>query len=207
MENHKKQIQCKIVMLLALLCFVFIGKTLFSQTPVTIGSGTNVGIKIPVSTYYNYSYSQQIILQSEIATSGTISKIRFFMVGGKNLDNSNNWTIYFGHTTKSSFSSNSNWESVSNLTQVFSGTISSNPSAGWYEIELSSPFDYNNTNNLLVAVDENGAGYNGGSSDNYVRIWTTPTSNRGIYCESDSNNPDPASPPTGTRTSYINQMQ
>lgn len=173
---------------------------------VTIGSGTSTGYLIPVNSNYGYTYSQQIVLQSEIATAGQITKLRFYMVGGLSLSSSNNWTIYLGHTTKSSFSSSTDWVPFASLTQVFSGTIASTPPAGWYEITLTGTFNYNNTNNLVVAVDENASGYN--LSTSYVRIWTTPVANRAIHYRSDGTNPDPASPPTATgRLAYINQMQ
>ena len=129
----------------------------FAQT-VTIGSGTNTGYLIPVNSNYGFTYSQQIILQSEISTAGTIEKLRFYMVGGISLASSNQWTIYMGHTTKTSFSSNTNWEPLASLTQVFSGTIAATPTSGWYEITLSTPFAYNNTDNLVVAIDENASG-------------------------------------------------
>jgi len=179
---------------------------LFADNTVTIGSGTNTGYLVPANTYYNYSYTQQIVLQSEIATAGQITKIRFYMVGGISLSNSNNWTIYLGHTTKTSFSSTTDWVPLASMTQVFSGTIAATPVAGWYEIVLTGTFIYNNTDNLVVAVDENATGLNG--STNYVRIWTTPVANRAMHYRSDGTNPDPASPPTATgRLSYMNQMQ
>jgi len=189
-----------LTLILGMISFMGWGQT------VTIGSGTNTGYLLPVNSNYGYTYSQQIVLQSEIANAGSIEKLRFYMVGGISLSSSNNWTIYMGHTSKTTFSSNTDWVSSASLTQVFSGTIASTPVAGWYEISLNTPFAYNNSDNLVVAVDENASGYNG--STNYVRIWTTPVANRGIHYRSDSTNPNPASPPTASgRTSYINQMQ
>jgi len=173
---------------------------------VTIGSGTSSGYVIPVNSYFGYTYSQQIVLQSEIATSGSILKIKFYMVGGVSLSNSNNWTIYMGHTTKTTFASDTDWVPYASLTQVYTGTIAATPSEGWYEITLTTPFAYNNTDNLVVAVDENTSGFNGSTS--YVRTWTTPVANRAIHYRNDSTNPDPSSPPTASgRIAYINQMQ
>ncbi len=180
----------------------------WGQTTVTIGSGTNTGSKLPVSPFFTYSYSQQIILQSEIAQTGTITKIKFYMVGGVSLNYSNNWTIYLGHTTKTAFSSNTDWVGSAALTQVYSGNITSTPAAGWYEIVLSTSFNYNNTDNLVIAVDENASSYNG--SANYARIFTPSgaATYRSIYYENDGTNPNPASPPTATtRQTYLNQVQ
>lgn len=190
-------------------CFMmlslFVGQSAFAQT-VTIGSGNNTGSKLPVVPFYGYSYSQQIILKSELATSGNITKLSFYSSGAAIGSNSNTWTIYMGHTTKSTFGSNTDWILSSAMTQVFSGTVPGFPEAGWFTITLTTPFAYNNVDNLVVSVDENGEGYNGSSS--YARIWTTPVANRAIYYQDDSVNPDPATINlTGIRTTYMSQMQ
>ncbi|HOM80100.1 MAG TPA: choice-of-anchor D domain-containing protein, partial [Candidatus Cloacimonas acidaminovorans] len=103
------------------------------------------------------------------------------------------------------FSSTTDWVPLANLTQVFAGDVSSYvPLANnWMEIPLTTPFNYNNTDNLVIAVDENTSGYASMS-------WGAFTSgtNTGIYYYSDSVNPDPATPPTATsRTADINRIQ
>ena len=191
--------------------FVFFMSMIKAQTTITIGSGTNVGGKLPVVPFYGYSFSEQIIPKAEINTSGmSITKLRFYS-NGTVLTNSNNWTIYLGHTTKTSFTSNTDWILASSMTQVYSGTVSASPSAGWMEIVLTTAFPYNNTDNLVVAVDENAAGYYS-TSTNHFRIFTptspSPTTNSAIYYQDDDINPDPATITlTGTRVNYRNQMQ
>lgn len=180
----------------------------YSQT-VTIGSGTNLGRKLPVVPYFGYSFTEQIIPKAEINTAGLITKIRFYRTD-KALTNSNEWTIYFGHTTKTTFTSNTDWILSSAMTQVYSGTVPATVTAGWIEIILTSPFNYNNTDNLVVAIDENKTGYD--SDVDYFRIFTptapSSTTNSGIYYDSDLTNPDPASINlTGVRTNYRNQIQ
>ena len=190
-------------------CFLamslLLGQFALAQT-VTIGSGNNTGSKLPVVPFYGYSYSQQIVLKSELETSGNITKLSFYSSGTAIGSNSNTWTIYMGHTTKSTFGSNTDWILSSAMTQVFSGTVPGFPEAGWFTITLTTPFAYNNVDNLVVSVDENGEGYNGSAS--YARIWTTPVANRAIYYQDDSVNPDPATINlTGIRTTYMSQMQ
>lgn len=195
----------KIILICTFLLFGLLTISTRAQT-ITVGSGTSTSYLIPVNSNYGYTYSQQIILQSEIATTGNIEKIKFYMVGGISLASSNNWTVYLGHTSKTSFTSNTDWITTAGLTQVFSGTIAATPVAGWYELTLATPFAYNNVDNLVVAVDENAAGYDG--SSNYVRVWTPTGTNRCIYYISDSTNPNPASiTQTGTRQNPINQIQ
>ena len=93
--------------------------------------------------YYNYSYSQTIYTQAQISQGGTIQSIQF-EYDGYSSGGTRNWTVYMGHTTKSSFSSTSDWISTGSMTQVFSGNYTFNTSSGWYEIDLDTDFDYNN---------------------------------------------------------------
>ena len=61
-----------------------------------------------------------------------------------------------GHTTKTAFASVTDWEAPVNLTQVFNGDVTNlMPAANnWMEITLTTPFNYNNTDNLLIAVHQ-----------------------------------------------------
>jgi hypothetical protein len=113
-----------------------------------------------------------------------------------------------GHTTKTNFSSTSDWVALANLTEVYSGTVSTPSGAGWYTITLDTEFNYNNSNNLVIALDENGSGYDGSSSSRYFYYSNVSATNRVIYYESDGTNPNPSSPPTATyRANYLNSMQ
>ncbi|MEJ5302013.1 MAG: fibronectin type III domain-containing protein [Bacteroidales bacterium] len=177
---------------------------IWSQTTITIGSGSSTTANFPITAYFGYSYTQQIYLQSEINTAGDITKLRFYKSSTGTVTNSSSWVIYMGHTTKTAFTSTSDWIPVSALTQVYSGTVTF-PNSGWMEITLTTPFNYNNIDNLAIAVDENTSGYN---SSNIYWYSFAPGGNRGIYYRSDVTNPDPNSPPTATGTSSsINQIQ
>lgn len=175
------------------------------QTTVTVGTGTTTSVNIPLTTYYGYTYSQNIYLGSEITAAsgfpGMISKIRFYYNNGPT-GNSDSWTIYMGNTSRTSFGSDTDWEPVGNLTQVFSGTVTFPSSAGWMEITLTAPFNYSG-GNIIVALDENTPGY---SSSNSSWNYTQTIEQRAIYYRNDSNNPDPSNPPTATGrvTGYSN---
>ncbi len=178
------------------------------QTPttVTIGSGTGTSYYVPLYGYYVYSYSQQIYNQAEVNAKGQITKIRLYYVSGS-YANTTNWTVYLGHTTKTSFSSTSDWIPVSALTQVFSGTVTYPAEGNWLEITLSTPFSYNNVDNLILAVDENEVGDCGTSTQPKWGSYTGAPTYRGLYKYQDDTDINPASPPTGTRISTINQVQ
>ncbi len=193
---------------------------LFAMLPVTqghsqtgtvgIGSGTaNNSFYLPMRAYYGYSYTQQIVSASEYAASGgvagPITKMRYYISNiSTPLANWNNWTVYIGHTSKTSFASTTDWEPVSNLTQVFTGTVTQ-VAANWIELTFSTPFNYDGVSNLLVAMDENATSY----SDNEVYFGSyTGAANTGIYHYSDTVNANPTTPPTATgRTSTLARIQ
>jgi hypothetical protein len=193
----------KYSLIILLLTMLAICSVSFADT-VQIGTGTATSSNLPIYGLYGYNYTQQIYTQAQINKAGNITKLRFFYVSGT-ITNSKDWVIYMGHTTKTTFSSTTDWEPLANLTQVFAGDVSSYvPLANnWMEIPLTTPFNYNNTSNLIIAVDENTSGYASMS-------WGAFTSgtNTGIYYYSDSVNPDPASPPTASsRTGSIDRIQ
>ena len=158
---------------------------------VTIGTGTSTNIGLPIEPYYGYTYSQSIYLQSEInIANGTINKIYWYYTGSA-------WTdaikIYLGHTSLTSFAGTTSWIALSNLTLVYNANLATTTTAGWIELTLSTPFAYNNTQNLVIAVDENTSGFHLTADDFYC---SAVTGNRSILFYNDTTNPDPAIPPT-----------
>lgn len=170
---------------------------------VTIGSGTQTTYYLPLHTNYGYTYSQQIYTPTQVTMGGTIDRIRFYKNSGST-SNSSAWVLYMGHTTKTAFNSTTDWEALANLTQVFNGSVTIPSAEGWVEIILQTPFVYNGTQNLIVALDENQSGY---GTSVYWRQFTS-IANTSIYYYSDGTNPNPASPPTAIgRQGFVNQIQ
>lgn len=174
-------------------CLLFIVTCINAQINLGVGS-TTTGIA-PISTYYGYSYVQQIFPKTEInaAAAGNITGLRFYLSSSATLTNSASWTVYLGHTTKNTFDSNTDWIPVTSLTQVFIGTVTNN--AGVVEITLPTPFAYNNTDNLVIAARETSPNYDSNNFAEAMYVYTT-ASNRSIYYRSDSTNPNPTAPPT-----------
>jgi len=181
---------------LLLTCLLFLIAT-FVNAQVTLGSGTTQGGYAPVDVNYGYNYTQQIFTKSEInaTAAGNITGIKFYLPNNADITKSVDWVVYVGHTTKTSFSSTTDWVAASALTQVFSGAVSI--VGGEVTVNFSSPFAYNNTDNLLIAIDENTADYTATSNRFYT--YTGPT-NSGLHYRSDTVNPDPFSPAAGTRS-------
>ncbi|WP_185206190.1 T9SS type A sorting domain-containing protein [Chryseobacterium sp. C3] len=169
---------------------------------ITLGSGsTDVGVA-PISTYYGYSYVQQIFTKQEINANaaGNITGLKFYIDPSMSISNSSQWVVYLGLTNKTSFSSNSDWIPGAQLTQVFSGTVSNNN--GVIEVVFPTPFAYNNTSNLVIAAEENSAGYDNNDYDEAMYVYNG-AQNSTIYYKDDYTNPDPASPPaTGNLVNY-----
>ncbi len=182
---------------------VFFQLLAFSQ-PITIGTGTNTASNSPWNTFYGYSYVQTIYLASEINATGSITSVQFYYAGTA-LDLSDDITMYMGVTSKSNFVSTTDWEPLSNLTPVFSGTLAAATLPGLVTITLSTPFPYNGSGNLLIAVDENKTGNNGSTRFQGTTL-TGSNLNRVLAISNDVTNPDPAAPVAGARTSTIGNI-
>ncbi len=190
--------------------FAFLAAFVGSAQDVQIGSGetttTGGGNTIPV-TNYDYSYGQMIILESDITgaggpTSGEINKLKFRTATIGTVGNWSNWKIFMGHTTLSQFASETSWIPVSQMQVVFEGTIS--PVAnGWWEIVLTTPFQYTG-GNIVIAIDENSFGW-----ENPPAFYTFAAGQyRGIMNRDDGNNILPESPGTAwSRPSNLPQMK
>ena len=145
-----------------------------------------------------------IYLQSEIATEGDIEKIRFYVDASSPSSYSmSNQKIYMAHTTYSQFPSssvqenfNSNYAS-SDWTLVYDGTIDWSP--GWEEITLTTSFSYNNTDNLLIKVENRDGSY----SFSYPEFDYTSSTRRAAYEYQDGSYPTT----TGSRSSTRPNVQ
>ena len=156
-----------------------------SDVNVTIGSGTSTNTNVPVETFYNYSISQQIYLASEIGRSGTIRSISFKY---NNTATTRTIQVYLKHTPKTSFSNTTDWVSLASSDLVYSGSVAF-ANGTWTTINLTTPFVYNGTDNLLVCVDDDTGNYTGNSDRSFYSYSTG--GNRALYYRNDITNPTP----------------
>lgn len=177
-------------------CLLFLIATV-TNAQVYLGSGTTQTGIAPIDVNYGYNYTQQIFTKTEIgATSaGNITAVKFFLPASADISNSVAWKVYVGHTTLSTFSGTTAWIPVSSLTEVFTGNVAN--VGGEVTITFNTPFAYNNTDNLVVAVLEDTPDYTATSNRFYTYTGVT---NSTLYYRSDTTVPNPASPPTGTRS-------
>ena len=151
---------------LAILSFTL---NVFSQTTIQLGgSGNFNSTDVPVCNLGNFSYTQQIYTAGEIQAASlpqgvnTITSIQFeyrgAAAGGENF---NNWTVFMGETSNTEFSGINDWMPVNQMDEVFSGIVPIPTSSGnWFEITLDTPFEWDETSNIVIAIDENAPGHN-----------------------------------------------
>lgn len=171
-------------------------QTLFAQ--VEVGGAEITGFdsyreNAPFSPSKFYSYAQTIYLASELNATGSITKISWLYNGGdgasSSIDNSQ-IDIYIGTTSKTSFSSTTDWIPVSSLTKVYTGGVTVPIVKDWVTVTLDTPFAYDGNNNLVIAVNETKDGSN---TSTFFFNTAVPTS-RSIAASNSSNAINPATP-------------
>jgi hypothetical protein len=159
--------------------------TISPTSQIQIGTATTNARVEPMDRYYNYSSHEAIYLQSEIGIAGTITQIGYYKESGSNIDPITPVTIYMKHTTDASLASGT--YSLTSYTQVYNGAYTNNATSGWMEVQLTTPFQYNNTDNLSILILKGNQAY---ISTNYP-YWryTTTTVYRTRGARSDASQP------------------
>ncbi len=172
---------------------------------VIVGTGTTGQYYVPMNTYYNYSFSEQIYTAAELGTiDGSIPCIAFQYIYGTAQEK--DIVIYMGNTSKNSFSSSSDWISVNNMQQVFSGIVNFNNAGpdNWFNIPLDAPFEYDGSSNIVVAVLNNTGSY---VSSNNNTFNAHSASSKTLYVYQDGSAYNVNSLPSGTMGSNRNNIR
>ncbi len=148
---------------------------------------TSTDSYVPMQSNYNYSYAQMIYTADEIGGATTIYGISFYEQGTVNVETP--VTLYVAETDKETFSSNTDFIAVDELTQVFDGNYPTNTS-GWHKIDFDTPFDFSGNHNLVVAFYNHRNEYSSGVSHRY----TATTKNTCIYNYDDGSGLTPDNP-------------
>ena len=173
----------------------------------TVGGGTNTNGNLPTNVYYNYSLTQQIYTAAEIGYNGRITAIAFKANGTatRALD------IYMAHTSKTAFTSTTDWQTMGPSFLVYShdsGDISFS-SSDWTTITLDTPFEYDGTSNLNICVVDR----TGSWVDNITFNTYSTSANRAMYVRDDNTdysqgvNASGISNYTGTQSTVNNQIK
>ena len=167
---------------------------------VTIGTGTSSSASTVFYPYYNDSWWETTYLASEINTSGAITSVAVQQDGGSQLL-CLNVDIYMGHRAASTYSSTTDWTPATDLTLVYSGTnVTLGTTSGWEEFNLTTPFVYNGSDNLVVVFAKHSEDWTGSLKYYYESM----SDYRSLYRNSD-NAPAYAQHPgssTGSRSYY-----
>ena len=121
-----------------------------ASTDVTIGSGSTTVYYMPACTYYNYSYNQQMYTAAEVGSAAPLQSITFYVESGGGY--TRNIVVSLAQTTQNTLTT-SNPILPSAFTTVYSGTHSFVEGAN--TITFTTPFNFDGTSNLVVAVDDN----------------------------------------------------
>ena len=123
---------------------------------VTIGGGSTPQVAIPCNFIWAYGENQMILTADEIGTSGNITSIAYKRHSeGSGSPETRNIDVYMKHVTVDSYSSAADWIPVSASDLVFSGNHAFQTTGNDYQaIELSTPFAYNGTDNLLICIND-----------------------------------------------------
>ena len=181
---------------LALVAFIF---TIFSFSQVSVGTEDWTNQSQPVEPYYEYSYSQTIYNANLINASGQITGLKYFATPTTDLVNTGTWDIYMAHTDLNEHPQNEGGEysfiDASELTLVFSGAVEVVDQT--VTITLDTPFDYNGTQNLIVAGhDTMDTGTYDGSTDDFYSTLYDGISRVALVYYNDVTPPDPLAPPS-----------
>lgn len=173
---------------------------------IIVGTGTAQNYLLPLNTYYNYSYTQQIYTAAEIGnTIGGINCISFQYIHSslqtKDIE------VYLGNTTKTTFNSSSDWVSISDMQLVYNGTINFTPGMAdnWVTIPFNTPFEWDGVSNIVVAVVNNTGSY---LNSDPSFIYHIATGNTTLYTYQDGASYNPENQTTtGTLSTNRNNIR
>ena len=159
---------------------------------------TNHGM--PIEPYYGYTMTQNIYHQEEIdVADSAVSSISYLY------NNNSAWSetieVYVKHTTKDTFADTYDWD-LDGFTHVYSGSMTVDTTNPIVTIDFSTPFVYNNTDNLMVMIFATETGYHS-SADEFYNY--PVEGNRSITVRSDGTNyytSFPTSVPSGTLKAF-----
>lgn len=183
---------------LTVLMIFLVGQIGFAQLTYQIGSGASTSSNFPINYNWGYNYSQTIYTAAELNAQGAtqaviVTKIRYKPTSSVSTQYWKDWVVYIGNTSKTNFAGTAavNWVPVGSMTEVFNGSIPASTVANeWMEITLTTPFAWDGTSNIVVAIDENTASY--ANNPNWAAYTLAPTTgSKGMYYRSDGTNPNP----------------
>lgn len=158
---------------------------------------TGVDIHLPIAYSNLYSYTQQIYSSAELTGIDTITSLTFFLADSHNIDTTP-ITLYLGDVSRNQF--DSDFVSLTQMTQVFAGTIYNNRRE--VTIHFDTPFVRIADSNLVIAIDND----LNDSATALPAFLVGNGTNRSIY-STGSDDINPTNPGVGYRSNHVNHIR
>ena len=167
---------------------MLIGFSFANATDVVVGTQESNKLTnlFPTNPYTAYSLTEQIYTPAEIGTNGSITSISFYRDWtSESVDELNmpGLKLYMKHTTSSRFNNNTDMIALDESNLVWEGNFTA-PSVdykGWVTIELDEPFQYNGTDNLLIAFYDTNPQKTEANTNKFYYVTTTENSALAYY--------------------------
>ncbi len=160
----------KKVLLLAGSALAFaLGTSAAQAQVVTVNVGTSGSALSPFNSTQANAVYEAIYKQSQLNQAGTITRLAFQKNSGAFQDPLTRTVLYLKHTTASVFTTGA--LDTTGYQRVWAGSFTNSGTSGFQEVQLATPFAYNNTNNLSLLVLRSG-GNTGSTLWNYDFVGT-----------------------------------
>ena len=194
----------KVRLFLLLLMVAMLPLAMFGQTRALgyaeIGTGTSSSNYAPISTYYKYSYTLSLYFANEVSGVFGTDGIAFTSIAFEYTHSTTQEypiAVYMGNTNRATMSASDGLIPVADMTKVFEGNITF--TAGWVEIPLTTPFEWDGTSNIVIAVNAT-LGSDIGSASSFK--YTSTTSTSVLYVRNDNSGAYDPDTETPTISSY-----
>src|SRR5690554_2874928 len=171
------------------------------------------GSAFPYYPGWEKSYSQTIYTAAEMheagaqTSGGTITKIRYLPSLTESIEADKEWTVYIGSTSMHGFVEISDWILPDEMTEVFSGDVESSTTADqWFEVTLTTPFEWDGVSNIVVAVNVTSPGYGMDPMWKGYTQYLPDFSYKGLYATSFFQDIDPSSPMKNSQPGGLNTV-
>ena len=173
----------------------------FSEGLMIGDGGDATNVNLPSHNGYKYTLTEQIYTAEELGSAGLITSIAFYNDGA---EKTRTCDFYMKSTEKTSFSNNTDWETVAAANMVFSGEVTM-LADDWTTITLDTPYYYDGVSNIVLVVDDNSGTY---TSSPHMACRVFNAESQAIYVHSNNTNYDPSNTSSygGTLLSVKNQM-
>ena len=154
----------------------------------------------PSYSLYKNTLTEQIYTSEEFGDAGVVTSIAFYNGG---TEKTRNYDFYMKATSKSAFTGNKDWESISASDKVFSGTVTMVVN-DWTVITLDTPFFYDGTSNVVLVSDDHTTTTGSGLR---CRVFDASSQAIRVFSENTDYDPTNTSTYSGTVMNVKNQIR